>query len=136
MATNTHVSNARACAAVNALLGTLSGGTLKIYTGSQPATPDVALSGQTLLVTLNLSSPAFGNAVQSTTNAVATAATVAPGVAVATGTAAWFRCSDASGNAVMDGTVGTSAADLILSSTTITTGDTIAASAWTVTLAQ
>lgn len=138
MALNMHISNALARVALNALLANASGGFIKIYTGAQPATPDTALSGQTLLVTLNLSAPAFAAAggVVGTSGTIA-ANTIAPGVAVATGTAAWFRMYASDGaTALVDGTVGTATSDLILGSTAITSGDTIAVSAYTVTLTQ
>ena len=121
-----------ACNGVVDLLDAGSGpGTVQIRTGSQPATGNDAASG-TLLGTLTLSDPAFGNAA----TGVATAASITgDSSADATGTAGWFRAYDSDGNAVIDGACGTSGsgAEMILSTTSIVTGGTINITSWTVT---
>ena len=61
MSLNTQLSDAAANAAVNALCALANGGFLKIYSGTQPATGNSALTG-TLLATINLAATAFGNA--------------------------------------------------------------------------
>jgi hypothetical protein len=82
-----------------------------------------------LLAELALSATAFGAAV----NGVITANTItADYSANATGTAAWFRAVKADGTtAVIDGSVGTSAANLILNSLSIVAGAPVSVSAWT-----
>ena len=141
MATNTTISNAAAKAACDAIVDLIDGGssagTLKIYTASQPTNPDVAVSGQTLLGTLTFSDPAFGSAADDDPGATATADTItADSSADATGTAAWFRCADSDGTAVIDGSVGTSSADLVLNTTSVVSGAEIAISSHTVTMPE
>lgn len=75
-------------------------GTLKIYTGAQPATGDTAETG-TLLATVVLGDPAFAAPSAGT----ATAADPAAVNPVATGTAGWFRVEDSTGANVYDGSV-------------------------------
>jgi hypothetical protein len=90
-------------AAVNGVVDLLDvggAGSIKIYTGSQPATPATGASG-TLLATITLVSTAFG-ASSSGSAALADPASVN---AVATGTAGWARFADGAGAVVMDGNV-------------------------------
>jgi hypothetical protein len=95
----------------------LNAGFLRIYDGAQPATADTALGAQVLLAELEFDSPAFGAAIAG----VATAEPITgEGDCPADGVAAWFRCVKADGTPVFDGSVGTSAADLVLNSTAIT----------------
>lgn len=141
MATNTTISNAAAKAACDAIVDLLDGGTgagtLKIYTGSQPTNPDVAVGAQTLLGTLTFSDPAFGAAADAAPGGRATASAITKdSSADATGTAAWFRCADSSGTAVIDGSCGTSSADLVLNTVSIVSGAEIAISSHTVTMPE
>ena len=94
-------------------------GTIKIYTGSKPATADDTATG-TLLATVTLIKPAFG----APSSGVANLADPAAVTAVASGTAGWFRAADSTGATVMDGTVTATGGggDLTLSTTSITTG--------------
>jgi hypothetical protein len=135
MATNTTLSTAARNAAAGGIAALLDAGpgaaTIKIYTGTQPAGPGTAVSGQTLLGTLTCSDPAFGAA----SNGVSTASAITSDTSAdASGTAAWFRAADSTGLAVIDGSVGTSAADMILSSVNIVLGGTIAITSWTITM--
>ena len=131
MATNTHLSIASWDLALNAGLDVLNGGFVEFYTGSQPATPDTAVSSQTLLGTCNLSATAFGAASSGTK----TANSIANATAVATGTATWARVYKSDGTtAVIDGSVGTSGTDWILADVAITTGGTITVSSYTVSM--
>src|SRR6185503_8740187 len=111
--------------------------TLKIYTGTQPATTLTATSG-TLLATLTFSATAFSASTNVTGNglATATANSISPETnAPASGTAGYFRCFDGGGTTVVtQGNVGTATADLILNTTTITAGDTISISSFKMTL--
>lgn len=110
-------------AITNALVDLLdagaAAGTLKIYSGTRPANPGAAITG-TLLATVTLIDPAFGN---SATGA-ATLSDPAAVTAVATGTATHFRAADSNGNAVMDGKVTATGGggDLELATTSITSG--------------
>lgn len=132
MALNTHLSVASWDLALNAALVTpLDSGIINIYTGTQPATPDTAVTTQTLLVTLTLNATAFGSASAGTS----TAGTIVAGTAGAAGTATWFRAfkTDTT-TAVLDGSVGVSGCDLNITSTAIGSGDTVSATSWTVSM--
>lgn len=105
-------------------------GTIKLYSGTQPATADTALSGNTLLATLSLTDPAFD---------AATGGTIAldadpdlSATAVGTGTATFARAADSDGNTVFDGSVNTTAADFTIASTAITTGQTVTVTTGTI----
>lgn len=104
-------------------------GLLIIYNGTQPATPDTALSGNTVLATLALSS-AFA---PGSSSGVLTASTITSATASATGTATWATLSTSGGTRIVDMSVGTSGADLNLATTAINSGDTIAVSSLTIT---
>lgn len=94
-----------------------AGSTVKIYTGSKPATPQDAATG-TLLATVVLG--AFG----APSNGTVQGADPAAVNAVATGTAGWARIASSTGSVVMDGDVsGSAGAGLVkLSSTALTSG--------------
>lgn len=131
MAKNFKLSNAAANAGVDAIAALLDGGVVKIYTGTQPASPETAVTDQTLLAVLGLGSPAFG----ATVNGVATAEAITEeDAALATGTAAWFRAEDSEGNPVLDGSVGTSDADMVLPTTSIVEYAEVHIDSWTLTL--
>lgn len=110
-------------AAANAVVDSLDAGagpaTIKVYTGSQPATPQTAPTG-TLLLTFTLNDPAFGDAATGAATLDVAPALTATGAAA--GTAGWFRAADSTGAAVFDGACGTSGAELNLSTTTVSTG--------------
>lgn len=101
---------------------------IRIYDGTQPANANTAISTQTLLVSLNVSG-AFGT----DSNGTLTFSTVNNGTAVASGTASFFRIVKSDGTTViMDGSIGTSSADLVLNTTTIATNDTVAITSGTI----
>lgn len=78
-------------------------GTLKIYTGVQPASADDALSGNTLLATLTFSDPA---APSPSAGVITFDVITEDSAADATGTATWARIQDSDGNVVFDGDCG------------------------------
>jgi hypothetical protein len=123
-------TNASANAANDARCALLNSGFLRIYSGTQPANADAALSGNTLLAELTFGATAFGASV----NGVATAnAITQDSSANATGTATFFRAFKSDGTtAVLDGTVGTSGADLNLNSTSIVSGGAVSVASMTV----
>ncbi len=100
--------------------------TLKIYCGTQPATGGTAT---TLAATFTLGSPFAPGA----SSAVLSPTLPSSVTAVATCTATWFRVATSGSTQVIDGTVGTSGADLNLSTTSIVTGVTVSLSSWTIT---
>ena len=114
-------------AMVTALTDAISGYTLSIYTGSQPATANDAATGTKLVdITINgFNAPVSGSATLDTS-------TPNTGVAVATGTAGWGRIVGGTGERI-DGTVGTSGTDFTINSTSITNGATVTLTAMTVT---
>lgn len=105
-------------------------GTIKVYTGSQPATADTAESG-TLLATFTLADPAFAAAASGVKDLDADPDLST--TAVATGTAGWARCEDSDGNNVFDGSVGTSGTDFIINTTSVTSGQTVTLTVGTIT---
>lgn len=126
---STAAQNAHANGVVDLLDAGSGPGTLKIYDGTLPG-PNAAADG-TLLVTITLDDPAFGNAV----SGVATCADLDPTNWAADGTADYWRGCDSDGNVVMQGdcslTAGT--ASLKLSSLAAVTGSPVDVTAWTYT---
>ncbi len=125
------ISTASKNLGLNAQLDVLNGGFLDIYSGTRPATPDTALSGNTLLASLPLNATAFAAASGGTKTANAI---TSDSSADATGTATFFRAfkSDHT-TAVIDGTVGTSGTDAIINSTSIVSGTTVSCSSCVIT---
>jgi len=115
---------------------TFANGVIEIYSGTQPATADAAVTG-TLLGTVTLGSGAFtpGTSTNGLTFAAASGGSVSKSGTwsfngIAEGTAGWFRFK---GNAVdaggvsttlprMDGSVAVSGGDMALSNISITIG--------------
>lgn len=118
-------------------------GKLRIYNGTKPAGANTALSGNTLLAELTLSSTAFGSSsaggTDGTNRAVtATANTITDdSSADATGTASFFRLFKSDGTtALLDGTVGTSGCDLNLASTSIVAAEDVSVTSLTLSLPE
>ena len=104
---------------------------IKIFTGSAPATCGTADTGA-LLVTFAGNAGGFGSA----SAGVLTASAVASATAGNTGTAGYFRIypsAATSTNAVVQGTCGTSGTDMILTNTSINSGQTCNFTSLTVT---
>lgn len=132
---NVRLADAALQAAMDAVVDLIDAGagagTIKIYTASQPANADVAISSQTLLATLTFSDPAFG---ATNSSGVATASAItSDSSADATGTATWARIADSNGNTIFDCDVGTSGATINLNSVAITTGGTVSITSFTMT---
>lgn len=128
MANNFIISNEAASAAMDAYTPKLNNGYLRIYSGSQPSTPDDAVGGgNTLLAELRFGTSAFGAA----SSGVAAANTITQnGTNLASGTAGWFRCLKSNGSSsIADGSVGETSADLILDSVSLVLGGTCTVSA-------
>lgn len=130
MANNPFLSDTAANAAANAVTALCNNGKLRIYTASQPANANTAITTQTLLAELSFGATAFGAA----SAGVATANAITSATAAATGTAAWFRAVESDGSTVIfDGSVGTSGCDLNINSTGISSGASVAVSSLTYT---
>lgn len=101
---------------------------IRIYDGVQPANANTAITTQTLLVSLPIAGT-FGT----DSNGTLTIGSVTSASAVATGTASFFRIVKSDGTTViMDGSVGTSNADMILNTTAIANTQTVAISSGTI----
>ncbi len=132
MANSPEWSDASVEAAINALTALCNSGYLVIYSGTQPA-EDGSLTG-TLLAKLTFGSTAFATATASGGTVTATANAIGSASALATGTAGYFallKSDDAT--IVMTGSVGTTGADLNLSSLSITSGVSVSCSGFTIT---
>lgn len=117
MALNPKLGNAAVNAGAAAVGALCNNGYIRIYTASQPATADTAITDQVLLAELRFGATAFGDPAAGVIEANA----ITPDSdANATGAAAWFRALKSDGTTpVFDGSVGTSSADLVLNSTAI-----------------
>ena|SRR5690242_756389 len=128
MASNLFLADNAAQAGCDAVAALCNSGTIKIYAGTQPTDANTAVGAQTLLATLTFGATAFGaSAAAGTTpsrKATATANTITGDTSAdATGTATWFRILKSNGTTVvMDGSVGTSGADLNLATTSLVAG--------------
>lgn len=133
----TRISTAAAQAANNAVVDLLDGGAgagyIEVRTGSQPATVATAASG-TLLGTLVLSDPAFGNATAASPSVATASAVTSDTTADATGTAGWFRGYDSNNVAVIDGSITATGGggDMTLDSVSVVAGGVIALTSWTI----
>ena len=128
---STAARNAAADAVVDLIDAGAGAGTIKIYTGAQPATGNDEGSG-TLLATVAFADPAFGAA----STGVATATDPAAVTASGTGTAASFVVEDSTGANVFNGTVTATGGggDLQLSSTALAAGITVDVTSFTYTM--
>lgn len=125
-------------------------GVIKVYSGAQPASADDAVQG-TLLFTVTVGSSAwsagaFANGLEFEDDPLSGEmeknSEVWSGVAVATGVAGWFRffANPTDGGTAsttlprIDGSVGTSGADLVMASTNIVTGRTYTIDTFKITL--
>lgn len=141
MANGFYITNSVAQSMLTAFETALNGGTaavFNIYDGTPPADADTALSSNNLLAQLTCAADAISSIGDDTPGAIATFDTItSDSSADATGTASFFRLLTQSGGTVIaQGTVGTSSADLILNTTSITSGSTVSISSATVTLPE
>lgn len=113
----------------NSVKSLLDGGNIRVYTGSQPASPEAIETG-TLLVTVGATTGGTGGLTWGTASSGGLSKNAAQwsGTCSVAGVAGWFRCydnkvftgSDGAGTAArFDGDIGTVTGDLRLSSTTL-----------------
>ena len=137
MATNLKYSATLKNAQQNAITTSVgASGLLNIYSGSQPATPDTAITSQVLLATLTCNAtfaPAASGGVL-TLNAI-TNGTGTAGASTGT-TAAWYRLTTSGGTAHIDGTVGTQVTNALTASIAGSTLTVTAAAASTLAVGQ
>jgi hypothetical protein len=134
MAINPQLSYAAVNAEANALAALMNSGKLRIYSGDVPTRADDSIGSATLLAELTMNATAFGAA----SNGVITAASITEDTgANATGTASFFRIWDSSGTtSYIQGTVGTSDADLIMNSIAIQAGASVSVTSLTHTVVR
>jgi hypothetical protein len=96
--------------ALDALTALLGGGSLEIYGGSRPSSPEAETTWQPMLVRLRLGRPAF----EPSLDGVAKAFPIEAKPVLKSGEAVWARLATAEGDVVCDLTVGQSHADLVL----------------------
>lgn len=122
--------NARLNAITTLVDGGASPGYIEVRSGTRPANVNTAATG-TVLATFTLADPSFGAAAAGVITLDADPDISA--TAAATGTASWARGYDSTGAAVFDGDVGTSGTDFIITSVSITSGQTVTLTAGTLT---
>lgn len=122
-------------AAVSAVTALLNSGKVAVYTGTQPAL-DGALTG-TQLAEATFGATAFGTPVASSGTVTATANSITSGSIASTGTPGYMALLKSDNTTVvMTGSVGTSAADLILNTLSFVASATFAVSAATISQLQ
>lgn len=120
----------------NALAGAMGGAfdggaTFEIFDGSLPATPTSSNSGDTKLATVTLPSTAFGSAAGGSVEG-AGLPWEADGTIEASGTAQYYRLTN--GSMVIQGTVGTSNADFIVTNPNFVQGGSFEITGFTLTI--
>lgn len=130
---NTKLSTEARNAQLNAFGTLLNGGSIQLFDGKQPNSPEIKATTQKALAVLKFSPVAFGKAVDGTipTNPIAD-----DDSAGETGVATWARLTKADGTAVMDGSVGKKDANIIMAATNIQAGARVSISSITITLPQ
>lgn len=123
------------------LAGEIDAGTaavINIYDGSVPSNADASIGASVLLAQLTCSATAFTSYSDTGTAGRATFASItSDSSADATGTASYFRIlTQSGGTTIAQGTVGTSSADLILNTVSITSGSTVSITAATIDLPE
>lgn len=108
-------------------------GLVRVYSGTQPASADLAATG-TLLATFTLNDPAFSAAAGGSAILDVTPTLSATGLAAAD--AGWFRIVDSTGVTVMDGSVTAtgSGGDLTMNTITVSVGLVLQLTAGTITM--
>lgn len=126
MAATLSISNVAAKAAMDAVTLLVNAGSppglLRIYSGTQPADADTALSGNTVLASFPMAADAFGDAADANPGATSTAAAISDVNASATGTATFFRILNAAALCIVQGNVDTSSATCIVTTTSFVSG--------------
>jgi len=121
------VRNAACNAIVDLVDAGAGAGTLEIKSAASTT------AGVNEVATLTFSTTAFG-AAGASVQGRADADTITPDTAAAGGTAGFYTVFDSNNLAIWQGTVAASGADLNLSSVTITGGDTVSVSSFTLTV--
>lgn len=125
--------NAAANAVADLVDAGAGAGLVRVYTGTQPASADLAAVG-TLLAAFTCNDPAFGNAAGGTATLVVSPVPSTTGIAA--GDASWFRLLDSTGTTVLDGSVTATGGggDMIMTTVTVSVGLTLQLTAGTITM--
>lgn len=100
------LSQSVATSALDAVISQFNNGTYTLYSGTKPASPETALSGNTALATFTFSATAFGTPSYSSGKISAVASFVSSSISpIAGGTALWARAYTSSSVAIADFTV-------------------------------
>jgi hypothetical protein len=135
MSPNPQFYDATVIAAVAAVTALLNNGFVAVYSGSQPAL-DGALTG-TQLAKATFGATAFGTPTAAAGTVTATANAITTGTIAATNTAGYMALLKSDGTTVVStGSVGTSAADLILNTLSFVSGANFAVPTGTITQPQ
>lgn len=119
----TQQSVAQRNAGVDAKNALLNGGTVEIRTGAEPS---IGTESGTVLATFTIANPAFPAA----SGGSASANAISDVTASATGTAGHYIAKNSSNAIIRSGTAGTSGTDMILNTSSITSGDNVSITAW------
>ncbi len=132
MANNPKLSVARRNAALDTIFDVLDGGGfVDLYDGAQPATTETAIGAQVKLARNALNA----DVAPAASSATKTANAIASSTALATGTATWATFVTSAGVRVIDVSVGTSDADVIMASVAIQQDATVSYSSCVFTMA-
>lgn len=113
---------------ITALIDAQAGaGFARLYDGSRPATGG---SATTLLAEMTFS---VTSAAAASSGVLTFSSITDDSSANATGTVTWFRVVDASATFVFDGDVAASGSDMNIDSTSITSGQVVSITSWTIT---
>ena len=128
MAKRPRFSDVSADAAADARMALLDGGHLHLCAGKRPASVTTETDGSEMLASLHFETPAF----QPAQHGIATAHPITPDESAAgSGRARWFRAVTAAGDVVIEGTVGTSDADLVMNDPEIRPGSIVRVTSFT-----
>lgn len=120
-------------AQANAVNGRLNNAILRVYSGTQPASPDAALSGNTLL-SQHTCAATFGVVSTSGSNILITPNAIGSASASATGTATFARLFQSDGTtAEHDFQVGAGSGEINLNTTSINSGVSVQITGGTIT---
>jgi hypothetical protein len=121
------VRHGRLTAIATGVDGGPAAGYIEVRSGTRPANVGVAATG-TVLVTFTLADPSFTLPPVAGVMTLDTTPQI-DATAAATGTASWARAYDSTGAAKVDGNVGTSGTDFIITSTSVTATQTVSLTA-------
>lgn len=131
MAANPHFLTATRNSMLDQITASLGTSALfRLYAGVQPADVSSALTAANTVVA-ELTFPST-NAFGAGAAGVITANTIGSDTSAAGGSANWFSLTKNTGARVADGSIGLSAADLILNSQAVSTGATVAISSFVI----